>query len=540
LIRFKSGFMNINIRCLSQSITNSICLALFPLTIAYSISSARAEPTASELTALTQTCTPLAGVGKFSSDEGGSLQFQMCQLKGAIWFKADMDIDCDGGTTQICKADKNYLPETSCSTSLGKPMDASNIPFIVLPQSSNGWNENNYGIRCGTVGAVIFNGKLEYGVFGDRGPEGVIGEASHAMAKRLGINADPNTGGIGTGVTYIIFTGSSAVAKPIEDISKSIELGKQLGATLIAQNSLPQNTSAVKITKPQNGMTLSIGTSISFEGTADTKVTRVKLVADNQWTLAEVPVTQGSWSTIYRFTGGGDRKILAIGFDNSGNQVSTSTIIIRILQTSSQQTDFGKKIQEIASQELKSFDGHKENEEGFWQKIVKYWKEGVGRFDVDTSSEVSSNMNPWSAAFVSYVMKKAGAKDSFPYSSAHYTYITHAIRNKKDENLNAPFVGYKITEYSPQIGDLVCAPRSRDTDSVNYDNALTYLNSSGEKFFSSHCDIVVAIGNNMIDVIGGNVSNSVTKSVLNTDKGKLLINSGRKWITVIKNNLAHL
>jgi Fungal chitosanase of glycosyl hydrolase group 75 len=316
------------IRSLQQIMIHSISLILFPSTIAYFIPAAKAEPTASELTSLTQTCTPLAGVGKFSSDEGRPSQIQMCQLKGAIWFKADMDIDCDGGTTQVCKDDDTYLPETSCNTSLGKPMDASNIPFIVLPQPSHGWNESNYRIRCGTVGAVIFNGKLEYGVFGDRGPEGVLGEASYAMAKRLGINADPNTGGISTGVTYIVFTGSSAVVQPIEDTSKSIGLGKRLGVTLIAQNSLPHNTSTVKLTKPTNRMTFSIGTPISFGGTADPKVIKVKLIADNQWTLAEVPVNQGSWSATYNFAGIGDRQIKILGFDSLGKQIAVDTMSI--------------------------------------------------------------------------------------------------------------------------------------------------------------------------------------------------------------------
>jgi hypothetical protein len=318
------------IRCLHQIIVNSISLALFPSTIAYYISSAIAEPTASELTLLTQACKPLSGVGKFSSDEGRPSQIQMCQLKGAIWFKADMDIDCDGGTTQICKNDASYQPDTSCTTSIGKPMDASNLPFIVLPQSSNGWKESNYGIRCGTVGAVISNGKLEYAVLGDRGPKGVIGEASHAIAKRLGINADPNTGGISAGVTYIIFTESSGVVQPIEDTNKAIELGKRLGTTLIDQNTLPKNTSTLKITKPTNGMTILIGTPISFGGTADPKIIRVKLIADNQWTLAEVPVNQGLWSATYNFAGIGDRQVKALGFDSLGKQMAVDTMSILV------------------------------------------------------------------------------------------------------------------------------------------------------------------------------------------------------------------
>lgn len=495
-----------------------------------------AEPTASELLSLTESCTPLTGVNKFKTDEASSTpSIPMCQINGAIWFKADMDIDCDGGQDQACLNDETYLPETSCVTSTGQPLNASRLPFVVLPQNSsaNNWKDTNYGLKCGSLVAVIYNNKLEYGVFGDRGPKNIIGEASYAMAKRLGINPDPNTGGTASGVTYIVFTGANAVSRPVENHAKAVELGKQLATQLIANNGTAGNQRAVNFTKPTAGQSFSVNTPVTFEGTAESNVVEVRLLADGRWKLGTVPVIQNSWSIPYRFSGAGNRTITALGIDTSGSQVATATMTVRIAPAPQAANEIISNIKEIVIDQWEFFDrgSRKENQEGFWQRVVVYWQEGVNRNDIDTVAEVSSNNNPWSAAFISYVMRKAGAGNKFLYSSAHARYIKDAIKNKRDGNTNAAFIGHRITEYSPRVGDLVCAPRSWATESVTYNNALSF------NHFPSHCDIVVTVGSNAIDVIGGNVNNSVSKVTLNTVNEKVVQNSQRKWITVIQNNL---
>jgi hypothetical protein len=204
----------------------------------YSPSAASPEPAISDALDLTKKCVPLPGIAPFKTDAGSaSSTIPICQLKGAIWFKADMDIDCDGGSTDTCKADRTYQPETSCQSS-GKPLDASYLPYIVLPKDSNGLALNNLGLRCGSIAAVIYNGKIVYGVLGDRGPAGVIGEASYAMAQKLGIYADPNTGGAPYGVTYIVFTGNSGVSTSISDSTQTNSLGKTLLDEAIKMNDL--------------------------------------------------------------------------------------------------------------------------------------------------------------------------------------------------------------------------------------------------------------------------------------------------------------
>ena len=167
----------------------------------------------------------------------------------------------------------------------------------------------------------------------------------------------------------------------------------------------------------------------------------------------------------------------------------------------------------IAEGEHRLWGGKKENAE--WGRVVIYWREGVGRTDINTRQEVISDNFPWSAAFVSYVMKKAGAGNQFVYSSAHYDYIVDAIRKRRDGRTTAPFVGYRLSETIPLTGDLVCASRAGDAGRVTYDNALTYGR------FASHCDIVVAKRPTAIDVIGGNVSNSVTRVTIPLANGRV-------------------
>jgi glycosyl hydrolase group 75 (putative chitosanase) len=71
---------------------------------------------------------------------------------------------------------------------------------------------------------------------GGEGPKAIIGEASYAMAKNLGIDPDPSTGGTDSGVTYIAFTGAGAVVPKIEDHPAAVTLGQQLASTLVTAN----------------------------------------------------------------------------------------------------------------------------------------------------------------------------------------------------------------------------------------------------------------------------------------------------------------
>jgi len=190
-----------------------------------------------DLLAKLGTCQQLAGTTKFRADSGSSATIPVCGIgSSVIWWKADFDVDCDGGTSATCKADPDYQSETATVDSKGNPLDASNLPYVVIPGVSNGFDYKVKGLKMGSVVAVVYNNKISYGILGDVGPQGVIGEASYAMAKELGINPSPTSGGVDSGVTYVAFTGAAAVVGKKEDHAKAVEVGQAQGNKLIQSN----------------------------------------------------------------------------------------------------------------------------------------------------------------------------------------------------------------------------------------------------------------------------------------------------------------
>jgi hypothetical protein len=174
----------------------------------------------------------------YAKDASGVATIDVCALKGAVFFKADMDIDCDGKSSEVCNknTDASYQNATAATDSQGNALDAAKLPFIVVPGVSSRWSYKASGIAMGTVGAVIYNGKIEYGIVGDVGPTSILGEASYAMAKRLGINPDPSIGGTSTGVTYVIFTNTTARVQTKEDHAEAVSVGAKHAEQLLTDN----------------------------------------------------------------------------------------------------------------------------------------------------------------------------------------------------------------------------------------------------------------------------------------------------------------
>ncbi len=192
-----------------------------------------------DLLAKVATCKQVSA-GKFKTDDQTNLpeNIPICGLVGAVFWQADMDIDCDGKTTAQCNSttDPSYQNQTAATDSQGNPLDAAALPYVVIPSNGTRFNYTNAGLKMGSVVLVIYGGKIEYGILGDTGPTNIIGEASYAMAKNLGINPDPKVGGVDKGVTYIAFTGTAAVVKKKEDHAEAVTLGGTLTADLLKNN----------------------------------------------------------------------------------------------------------------------------------------------------------------------------------------------------------------------------------------------------------------------------------------------------------------
>jgi hypothetical protein len=193
--------------------------------------------TVDALMALVEECDQVSP-GMFAHDSDGPADVPVCGLEGALFWRADLDIDCDGVWSEQCNesTDPWWQNQTSGKTSSGDWLDAATLPYVVIPQVNERFSYEEADLDIGSVVAVIYQGQLAFGVFGDAGPADIIGEASYAMAELLGINPDPAVGGASDEVVYIAFQGEQAQSWPLEDHAAATALGGQLVAETLANN----------------------------------------------------------------------------------------------------------------------------------------------------------------------------------------------------------------------------------------------------------------------------------------------------------------
>jgi hypothetical protein len=187
--------------------------------------------------------------------------------------------------------------------------------------------------------------------------------------------------------------------------------------------------------------------------------------------------------------------------------VSLLTIsLIYLFSRPKKKSPFKKKLVKIADEEYNAWNQGKtkEGSQDTLPRLRKYWEEGAG---IKKNDDYYIN-EAWSSAFISYLMRKAGAGDDFKYAQSHSQYIEQAVKNKKENN-SKKFKGYKPHEVEVKVGDLVCYPRQ---------NGVSYESKAGYK---SHCDLIVSIENNNAIGVGGNVSNSVSKKKFPLKNGKI-------------------
>jgi hypothetical protein len=155
------------------------------------------------------------------------------------------------------------------------------------------------------------------------------------------------------------------------------------------------------------------------------------------------------------------------------------------------------------------------------ERVRDYWKSvGLPRFSG------ADHDAPWSAAFISWDIESAGVpRDQFCPDATHTVYIERLVDRAKEPG--AAFVPRRIGQRKPEVGDLICA--SRDGGKTTLDNL-----DRGP----GHCDIVVEVRPGQVQAIGGNVHDSVSRSVFPLDEsGFLSPISARTFFTVIENRL---
>ncbi len=154
----------------------------------------------------------------------------VCGTRDAVYWKADMDIDCDGRPGAHCNAgtDPNFSSSTAFAQSDGRALSSEKLPYVVVPAPSGIWDYREHGVRGGSVAAMVYRDRVSYAVVGDVGPTDIIGEASYAAATSLGVDPDPRSGGAPSGVTYIVFKDSRVT--PLEDREAAESQGGASGA----------------------------------------------------------------------------------------------------------------------------------------------------------------------------------------------------------------------------------------------------------------------------------------------------------------------
>jgi hypothetical protein len=176
----------------------------------------------------------------------------------------------------------------------------------------------------------------------------------------------------------------------------------------------------------------------------------------------------------------------------------------------------------LALRERRRWIGKTETSPEMTPVLQEYYRVGVGRriSAANLQDPGWQRRHPWSAVFISWLMRTAGAEGTFHYSSAHKQYIAAAKRNRLRSDRGSPFWAYRVSEVAPDVGDLVCAARAN--------SGATYDNIDGPGHRATHCDIVTARSAGSLQVIGGNVSNRVERKTLRTDASGHVSLAGRQ------------
>lgn len=184
---------------------------------------------------------------------------------------------------------------------------------------------------------------------------------------------------------------------------------------------------------------------------------------------------------------------------------------------------FANRLARIAQEQHDRFHRVDESDEPLRSQIERFWT-GIG----STFPGVST---AWSAVFVSWCVKQAGANGTeFKFNPAHSQFVHAAIRNGIQST--GLFHGVRVADHAPQVGDII--QHNRGGTTFDFDFAKTH------KSYQSHSAIVVEIGTDarggFAMTVGGNEGNSVRETVVRLNSnGFIKQREINPYICVIKN-----
>lgn len=187
-------------------------------------------------------------------------------------------------------------------------------------------------------------------------------------------------------------------------------------------------------------------------------------------------------------------------------------------------TPFALRLASVASEQHTKFQFINEAEPVLCKQIKK-WTEDIG-FAFTSCTKV-----PWSAVFISWCVKQAGAsKTEFKFAMSHAVFVHQSIKNAVAQT--GVFRGFDIKSASPAIGDII--QNNRGGNKFSFEFAKANAN------YESHSVIVIETGRdaqgNFAFCVGGNEQDSVRRTVIRLDdKGFIKQRAVNPFIAIVKN-----
>jgi hypothetical protein len=193
-------------------------------------------------------------------------------------------------------------------------------------------------------------------------------------------------------------------------------------------------------------------------------------------------------------------KPVRLGVEWAAGNVSRAGTIARAEREKAMSSSYAKRLAATAVDQYNRYHEYSESDPPLFAQIKKYWE------DLGPGFKFPGVKTPWSAVFVSWNVKTAGASaKEFAFAAAHSKV---AIQNKLDGT--GVFQAVKIDEYAPKIGDIV--QNNRSGNKFSYDFARTH------SAYESYSAIVVEVGvdhdGHYCMTIGGNESDSLRRKII--------------------------
>lgn len=172
-----------------------------------------------------------------------------------------------------------------------------------------------------------------------------------------------------------------------------------------------------------------------------------------------------------------------------------------------------------------------------WRRVLGYWQATPGAGPLGAAASVLQQRagivdQPWSAAFISHVMRAAGLEHAeFRASASHHDYVRAAFASSRDEARGADtryaYRACDLAETAPRVGDLLCATRDGDAHLDTFEQVAVALRAGP---LQMHCELVVRRDGSAVEAVGGNVVQSVTLRRLGLEAD----GSGRLWAAYLE------